>query len=156
MIHDVSGEDIMSPNERLVWAPYVLWADVLLYLYNPEESPKLAMLESSTEQSAVLNGVLDDLEADPPRDPHGRVRRPALVVAVSKADVIPSEPHLRFGLDDEGAVIDTLKELYDAGIVHAGRRWGDTHWRFVAPKPLSGDPVGVTDLFKLLLAIAVK
>jgi hypothetical protein len=155
MIHDVSGEDIMNPDRRLRWAPYVLWADVLLFIYNPEESPKLGLLDSNSEQSAVLNGVLDDLEADPPRDSRGNVRRPALVVAVSKADVIPGHPHLVHGLDAEDAVMQTLKDLYDGGVVHAGQRWGDTHWRFISPKPPSGDPEGVTELFRLVLSIAV-
>jgi hypothetical protein len=156
MIHDVSGEDIMNPDRRLRWAPYVLWADVLLFIYNPEESPRLAILDSDADQSAVLNGVLDDLEAAPPLDPNGNARRPALVVAVSKADVIPQQPHLVHGLDAEDAVIQTLKDLYDAGVVHAGQRLRDTQWRFISPKPPSGDPEGVTDLFRLVLSIAVQ
>jgi hypothetical protein len=153
MIHDVSGEDLMNRDERLVSAPHVLWADVVLYIYNPEESPKQKRFSSSVDQSAVLSGVLDDLLIDPRRDPDGKVRHPPLIVAVSKSDTLPGRPDREHGFGNDAAVKRTLIELRDGGIVDAGERWGDdTHWRFVSPKL---EPESVSELFNLLLAIAV-
>jgi hypothetical protein len=156
LVHDVAGEDLMDSQLRLRWAPYVLWADVILFLYNPEESPRLSLLESSTEQAAVLTGVLDDLEAEPPRDYAGGDRWPPLVVAVSKADLLPNPPNLAAGPLPDEAVQQALFDLQEGNVVHAARRWSETHWRFIAPLPPSGEAEGVLELFKLVLDIAAS
>lgn len=160
LLHDVAGETVMDPYERLQWAPHVLWADVLLFIYNPEESPSLSSslnhVRSAVDQAGVLDGVLDDFDTHQPRQPDNKTprERPPLVVAVSKADRLTAFPRIH-GPGVEGDVKRTLRELYDADIVHSGDRWDNTHWRFIAPKPPSGGPEGVMDLFRLLLQIAI-
>jgi hypothetical protein len=153
MIHDVSGEDLMDRDERLVTAPHVLWADVVLYIYNPEESPRQRRFSSGVGQSAVLNGVLDDLQLYLRPDPEGNIRHPPLLVAVSKADTLADRPDRRYGFANPEAVKRALIELGDGDIVDAGERWGpDTQWHFVSPKR---EPKSVSELFNALLGIAV-
>lgn len=155
LLHDIAGEDIMDPNRRLRWAPYVLWADAILYVYNPEESPVLNLMEGNADQEGVLNGVLDDLEAEPPKDSTGATRWPKLVVAVSKADLIPRAPDLGAGAVPAKTVKELVRGLGDGGVVNAADRWGDTQWALIAPQPNppSRRSAGVTDLFRQLLSL---
>jgi hypothetical protein len=153
LLHDVAGDDVSDPDRRLMWAPYALWADVILFIYNPEESPKESKRQGEP-QAGVLNGVRDDLEQDPPKDLQGRPRWPKLVVAVSKADTLDSAPDLTGGPLEESAVVRIVHSLGDSGIVHAAERWDEPRWRLIAPQPEYGDPYGVTDLFRLVLSLA--
>jgi hypothetical protein len=156
MVHDVAGEDLMDEDKRLVFASHVLWADVVLFIYNPEESPVLAMLDSDADQSGVLTGVFNDLERDPPTNLDGSPRWPGLVVAVSKADLLRSPPDLSNGPAPEEDVVQALFDLQDGGFVYAAKRWGDdVRWRFIAPQPGEGDPEGVVELFKQVIDIAI-
>jgi Double-GTPase 2 len=155
LIHDIAGEHLMNQSSRVMFAPYVLWADVVLFLYNPEESPRLNTFEADADQAAVLTGVLDDLEASPPTNLDGTPRWPRLVLAVSKADLLPNPPNLSAAPADDQDVIEALHDLGDAGVVHAAKRWGDVSWHFVAPQPPGMAPQGVTELFKRVLELAL-
>jgi hypothetical protein len=164
--HDVAGEDVMEANRRLIHAPFVLWADAILFIYNPEASPHLRPPGHSEqmdakardiEQSAVLNGLLNDLKANPRRGANGRGHDiPPLVVAVSKADLLPGSPPLDIGAAGEDAVKVALRELGDGSIVGAGERWPEVHWRFIAPQPPKSRPHGIVDLFSLLFSIVTR
>jgi Double-GTPase 2 len=157
LIHDVAGEDLMNAEKRLVHAPHVLWADVVLFLYNPEESARLAMLDSDADQSAVLTGLFDDLESDPPTNLDGSPRWPGLVVAVSKADLLKPPPDIANGPTPSEDVIQALYDLQDGNFVYTAKRWGDdVRWCFVAPQPAEGRPQGVVELFKQVLEIAAS
>jgi hypothetical protein len=164
--HDVAGENVMQANQRLVNAPFVLWADAILFVYNPEASPRLRpsghdqemdIRARDIEQSAVLNGLLNDLKANPRLDPNGNQHNtPPLVVAVSKADVLPGSPPIETGSGSETAVKAALHDLGDRGFVAAGERWPEVHWRFIAPQPPNSRPQGIVDLFSLLLSIVTR
>ena len=155
LVHDVAGEDLMDPDKRLKHASHVLWADVVLFLYNPEESPVLAMLDSDADQSAVLTGVFNDLESDPPTNLDGSPRWPALVVAVSKADLLRPPPDLSCGPAPAEDVIQALYDLHEGSLVYAAKRWGDdVRWRFIAPQPPRGEPQGVGELFRQVIETA--
>jgi hypothetical protein len=157
MVHDVAGEDLMDEEKRLLHASHVLWADVVLFVYNPEESPALAIVESSADQSAVLTGVFNDLESDPPTNLDGSPRWPGLVVAVSKADLLRSPPDLSNGPAPDEDVVQALFDLQEGSLVHAAKRWGtDVRWRFIAPQPKVGESQGVVELFKQVIDIAVS
>jgi hypothetical protein len=156
LVHDVSGENLMDRDKRMKFAAHVLWADVVLFIYNPEESPTLGMLESDADQSAVLTGVYDDLEYGPPTNLDGSARWPKLVVAVSKADLLRPPPDLSGGPAPEEDVIQALYDLQEGNLVYAAKRWGDdVRWRFIAPQPSGGRPYGVADLFKQVIELAV-
>ncbi len=156
LMHDVAGETLMDANQRMKWAAHVLWSDVVLFLYNPEESPVLATLEADAEQAAVLTGVLADLELAPPTDVEGRPRWPRLVFAISKADLLPRPPKLGGAPVPEAEVVRELANLQEGNLVHAAERWrGGVCWRFVAPQPPSGEPQGVMSLFRRVLELAV-
>jgi hypothetical protein len=168
--HDVAGEDVMSPENRMLYAPFVLWADAILFVYNPEASPRLREQSQGlarsgdtpdptddVEQAAVLNGLLNDLKASPRLDPTGREHRiPPLVIAVSKADLLPNPPDLSGDLPLGEAVQAALAGLDDGAVVAAGNRWPEVHWHFIAPKPPSGAPQGIVPLFDQLLSLATR
>lgn len=156
LVHDVAGETLMDADERMQWAPHVLWSDVVLFLYNPEESPVVNTLRSTTDQSAVLAGIFDDLEKAPPVDADGAERWPHLVIAVSKADLLPHPPTLRGAPPPAEEVVRALHNLHEGGLVHAAERWDDVHWHFVAPNPPSGEPQGISQLFRRVLQLAAS
>ncbi len=156
LVQDASGEDLVQPDLRLERARAVLWSDAVLFIYNPEDSP---LLRSETmtrnDQAVLLNGIRDDLETRAERDPSGRrYTDPPLIVAVSKADLLPDPPDVRSGPAPPDEVEQALRGLRDASVLAAARRWPEVHWRFVAPLPQNGgEPQGVADLFKLLLSL---
>jgi hypothetical protein len=174
-LHDVAGENVMHRNQRMVQAPFVLWADAILFVYNPEASPRMrpasvgadwgasyatreGISGQDAEQSAVLNGLYDDLKVSPRTDLGGKRSSgfPPLVIAVSKADLLPDPPDLASGPLPEEMVQQSILDLDDAAFVAAGERWPEIHWRFIAPKPAEGGPQGIVDLFDLLLSLVTR
>ncbi len=156
LLHDVAGEDLMDPNTRLERAPTVLWADVIVFVYNPEDSPRHKRTTDSDrmDQAVILNGVRDDLEARGPHDPSNRrYTDPPLIIAVSKADLLQPTPDVRDGPAPDSEVKGALRKLGDGAIVSAASRWPEVHWRFIAPQPPSDEPQGVIELFRLLLSL---
>ena len=156
LLHDVAGEDLMDPNTRLERAPTVLWADAIVFVYNPEDSPRHKRTTDSDrmDQAVILNGVRDDLESRGTHDPSNhRYTDPPLIIAVSKADLLNPAPDVSDGPAPESEVKDALRKLGDGAIVSAARRWPEVHWRFIAPQPPSDEPQGVIELFRLLLSL---
>jgi hypothetical protein len=150
LLHDVAGEDLMDPDRRVQLAPMTLWADTIIFIYNPENSPSY---ERNTEppapdQAVILNGVRDDLEVRGTHDASGRrYADPLLIVAVSKADLVDPGWGLRDGPACESEVKETLRSLGDGAVVTAASRWPEVRWRFIAPHPPSGESQGVLELF---------
>ncbi|HKG40478.1 MAG TPA: hypothetical protein VKB25_15930 [Conexibacter sp.] len=158
ILHDVAGEDLENPDQRLKWAPYVLWADAIVFVYNPEDSPRAKAGSTSekvvNDQGVLLHGVFGDLEERPEVDSNGDDSAiPPLVVAVSKADLLPNAPDLRNGPAPDAAVQEALRAAGDGEVVSAARRWPEAHWRFIAPHPPGGEPQGVLELFSLVLSL---
>lgn len=152
LLQDVSGEDLMDPDIRLRRAPSVLWADAILFIYNPENSPAQDN-KGRPGQASLLNGLRDDLEARGPRDASGHpYRDPPLLLVVSKADLLTGQHGIGgrpYGPEDVQAA---LRELGDGAVVNAAKRFPTVHWLFSAPMPEAGGrPQGVVELFKLLL-----
>ncbi len=157
LLHDVAGEDLMNPELRLDRAAPVLWADAVVFLYDPEDSQRQKVLSGSAnvevDQGVLLHGIFDDLQMRGAVDAEGRmVRLPPLVVAVSKADLLPFPVSVQ---DDSGDAVKTaLRSLGDGEVVAAAERWeGNVHWRFIAPQPPGGEPQGVAELFRLLISL---
>jgi hypothetical protein len=153
LLHDVAGEDLMQPNMRLKRAPSVLWADAILFLYNPEHSP--AMNDSGQRgQSTILNGIRDDLESRGPVDASGRpYQEPPLLLVVSKADLLPRQYPIVGRRYRDQDVQQALRDLGDGAVINAANRFPEVHWLFMAPMPDGGGgPVGVVELFRLLLS----
>jgi hypothetical protein len=153
LLHDVAGEDLMRPNMRLKRAPSVLWADAILFLYNPEHSPALDT-SGQQGQATILNGIRDDLESRGPVDASGRpYEEPPLLLVVSKADLLPRQYPIAGRRYRDQDVQQALRELGDGAVVNAANRFPDVHWLFMAPMPNGGGgPVGVVELFQLLLS----
>lgn len=92
--HDVSGEALMSENDRAVTAGFVRRADALIFMADPLDMPVIAGRQTAAvvaeyggadrtlNQSALLQVVLDELA------PAARRAKPPLVLAVSKSDLI--------------------------------------------------------------------
>jgi hypothetical protein len=152
LIHDVAGETLTNPDTRLQQAPSVLWADAILFIYNPENSPLLTD-GSFPDQAHILNGLRDDLETRGPRDPSGRAyEEPALLFVVSKADLVPNCPDLREGTYNDTDVHAALRSLGDQAVINAANRFPTVHWLLMAPMPeQGGGPQGVIPVLKLLL-----
>lgn len=151
LLQDSSGEDLINSDYRTNRAASILWSDVILFVYNPQDSPKCSGGTRSS-QAHLLNGIRRDLEmrlrgTDKPLPP--------LVIAVSKADLVPElgELSTRGRIGDEQAVVGALRGLDDGGTVDAVMAWPSRHWRLIAPQPedRSGQR-GVVELFNLLLA----
>lgn len=149
LLHDVAGEDLMHPDERLVWAPYVLWADAVVFVYNPEESPALGLKEAEMDQSTILNGVRDDIEGRP----HTGIAPPPLIVAVSKSDLIADAPAPARATQED--VRRVLHGLGDADILTAAERWETVRWHLMCPQPPTGRPDGVIQVFRDTLSLVV-
>jgi hypothetical protein len=151
LIHDVDGETLADPNMRLKRAPSVLWADAILFIYNPQDSPQLTNGENP-EQATILNGIRDDLESRGPRDASGRAYvDPPLLFVVSKADLIPNCPDLSDGYTDAD-VQNALRSIGDQAVINAANRFPTVHWLLMAPMPShGGGPQGVLDVLSVLL-----
>jgi hypothetical protein len=151
LLHDVAGEQLIQSGGRTRWAPAVLWSDVILFFYNPEEAPALDLKTGEIDQAVLLNGVHDDLaEYTRLRNRDGSPRIPPLIVLLCKADLVPS-----YGRDfdpaDENQVRRALRELGDGDVVAAGNRWPQAYWRAVSAQPTHGGPArGVTEVFGLV------
>ncbi len=155
LIQDLAGEDVTHPELRPKFSRYVFWADAILFIYNPEDSP-LLKTTARQDQAILLNGIFEDLEAYGGQSHSPSARSiPPLIFAVSKCDLLPNPPDLRNGIVPEAQVEGALKELNDTAVLAAARRWGDdVHFRFIAPMPENGgEPQGVVELFNLLLSV---
>ncbi len=92
LTHDVSGEALMSENDRAVTAGFVRRADALIFMADPLDMPVIARMQTAAvvdevgdrnlNQSALLQMVIDELA------PTARRAKPPLVLAVSKSDLI--------------------------------------------------------------------
>lgn len=152
LLHDVAGEDLMDPVRRVKRAPSVLWADAILFIYNPEHSPEMDE-SGQLGQATILNGIRDGLESRGPVDASGEpYGEPPLFVVVSKADVLERQyPIAGHGYRDQD-VQQALRDLGDGAVINAANRFPDVHWLFMAPMPQGGGgPVGVVELFQSLL-----
>lgn len=152
LIHDVAGEILSDPNQRLRQAPSVLWADAILLVYNPQDSPLLSKGDNP-DQATILNGVRDDLEARGPEDASGRPYvDPALLFVVSKADLIPNCPDLDNGSYTDADVHAALRSLGDQAVINAANRFPTVYWLLTAPMPEhGGGPQGMVELLSVLL-----
>jgi hypothetical protein len=152
LIHDVDGETLANPNMRLKRAPSVLWADAILFVYNPQDSPQLTSGENP-DPATILNGLRDDLESRGPRDASGRAYvDPPLLFVVSKADLIPNCPDLMDGYTDAD-VHNALRSLGDQAVINAANRFPTVHWLLTAPMPAhGGGPQGMVGLLSALLS----
>jgi hypothetical protein len=153
LIHDVAGEALRDPNQRVRQAPSVLWADVIFFIYNPQDSP-LQSKGDNPDQATILNGVRDDLEARGPEDASGRPYvDPALLFVVSKADLIPNCPDLSSRSYTDADVHAALRSLDDQAVINAANRFPKVHWLLTAPMPEhGGGPQGMVKLLSLLLS----
>ena len=151
LIQDAAGEDLMDEETRTYRT--FLWADVVIFLYNPEDSP--AHGSERFDQAVLLNAVKSDIEAYGQQDASGAAfSEPKLIIAVSKADLLDPPPDLRSGPAPEEDVKAAIVGLRDAAMLGAAQRWKSVHWCFIAPLPEhGGEPQGVTDLFALLLTL---
>jgi hypothetical protein len=154
LIHDISGETLRNRNKRLEQAPSVLWADTIVFIYNPENSPVMDS-EGLTGQANILNGIFDDLSLRGSNDSLGNPYVvPPLLFVISKADLIPNCPDLRQGSYTDADVHAALRALGDQAVINAANRFPTVHWRLMAPMPAQGGgPQGVVDVLSLLLRL---
>ena len=152
LLHDVAGEDLTDRNLRMKRAPSVLWADAIIFVYNPEDSPSLDTT-GVQDQAAILNGIRDDLEARGPHDASGHpYKDPPLMVVLSKADLVVGTDVLESGAYSEHDVQKQLRKLRDGAVINAANRFPKRSWHFIAPMPEDGGgPQGVIALFRQLL-----
>lgn len=151
LFHDVAGEQLIDEEIRLQTAPAVLWSDLVIYFYNPEESPRLQLGRTGPDQAVLLNAVHDDIvEFTQRRDVRdGSPYLPPLIVLLCKADLLPTEVARRAG-DGEPGVQAAIRALGDADVVAAGLRWPEVYWQVVSAQPPGGDePQGVVEVFEL-------
>jgi len=152
LIQDAAGEDLMDEETRTYRT--FLWADVVIFIYNPEASPSWRR-NKGFDQAVLLNDVRSDIEAYGQHDASGEpFPEPKLIIAVSKADLLDDPPDLRGGPRPEAEVKQAIIDLRDAAMIGAAERWNDVHWFFTAPLPAhGGGSEGVTDLFAHLLTL---
>jgi hypothetical protein len=152
LIHDVAGEDLTERDWRMERAASVLWADAIIFLYNPEDSPRMN-LTGRQDQAAILNGLRDDLEARGQFDASGNeYKDPSLLLAISKADLILPEEVLATGDYGPEDVQKELRQLRDGAVINAAKRFPHVSWHFIAAIPPDGSgPQGVISLFRRLL-----
>ena len=133
----------------------VLWADAIVFIYNPEDSPRHKRTTESDriDQAVILDGVRDDLDPRTHDPSNHRYTDPPLIIALSKADLLNPAPDVRGGPVPEDEVKDALRKLGDGAIVSAASRWKEVHWRFIAPQPPGDEAQGVSELFRLLLSL---
>jgi hypothetical protein len=154
LIHDIAGETFMEPDSRLERAVHLLWADAVVFVVNPEETPGIGTLTSDTDQSAVLTGVYDDIvHGTSLRRAAGLDDVPPLVLLLSKADLLGE--HSLDGPDPEepARVARTLERLGAVDILLAAKRWPNCHMLFVAPQPRDGQPSGVVKAFEHVFTV---
>ena len=153
LLHDVAGEDLEDRDLRMDRASSVLWADAIIFLYNPEDSPQLDLTDRQ-DQAAILNGLRDDLEARGELDASGNeYKDPPLLLVVSKADlVVPMDLLATEGIGGAEDVQKVLRRLRDGAVINAAKRFPRVSWHFIAPIPKDGSgPQGVIPLFRTLL-----
>ncbi len=153
LVQDAAGEDLMDEEKRAFRT--FLWSDVVIFLYNPEDSREAG--GDRLDQAVLLDSVRNDIESYGGFDASGReFPEPELIVAVSKADLLDNPPDLQDGPAPEEEVMAAVMERGDGAVVSAAARWkkDKVHWRFIAPMPEhGGGPQGVTDLFALVLTL---
>ncbi len=150
LFHDVAGEQLMSQDQRLTSAPAVLWSDLVIFFYNPEESPRLNLISTGIDQAKLLNGVYADIiDYTSRRDPRdGTPVVPPLIMLLCKSDLLPGR---RSGeLLRDKAVQAAITNLGDGDVVAAGKRWPEVYWQSISAQPVDGDqPRGVVEAFQL-------
>jgi len=152
LFHDVAGEQLMDTDERLKTAPAVLWSDLVIYFYNPEESPRLQLVRAGQDQAVMLNAVHDDIvEMTRYRNAwDGSPFLPPLIVLLCKADLLPAEV-ARVADQGETGVQAAIRALGDADVVDAGLRWPEVYWRLISAQPAGGHPPrGLVDVFDMV------
>ena len=119
LLQDAAGEDLMKRDDRIYRARSILWSDVVLFVYNPEDAPGWPSRRADRpRQAALLNGIRDDLEM---RFQAGsELRFPPLIVAVSKVDLLKPRPQVIAG---DAAVMAAVEDLGDASMIAAAARW---------------------------------
>lgn len=152
LFHDVAGEQLTDPEQRLEKASAVLWSDLVIYFYNPEDSTRLQVRRSGRDQADLLNAVHDDIvdmtQLKDARD--GSPVLPPLIVLLCKADLLPTEI-AKLAAQGETGVQSALQALGDADIVAAGLRWPVVYWRVASAQPAGGRaPQGVVEVFQLV------
>lgn len=151
LFHDVAGEQLTDMERRLETAPAVLWSDLVIYFYNPEDSPRLQLSRTGPDQANLLNAVHDDIVAMTQRRDvrNGSPLLPPLIVLLCKADLLPSEV-AKLATEGGAGVRSAIGALGDADVVAAGLRWPDSHWRVASAQPAGGGaPEGVAEVFQL-------
>jgi hypothetical protein len=150
LLQDAAGEDLMKRDDRIYRARSLLWSDVVLFVYNPEDAPGWPSRRADRpRQAALLNGIRNDLEMR--LEAGSELRFPPLIIAVSKVDLLKPRPQVMAG---DGAVMAAVEDLGDASMIAAAGRWPAVHWRFIAPQPKDGSgQEGVTELFAQLLSV---
>lgn len=149
LLQDIAGEDLTDPDSR-VRHGMTLWADTIIFVYNPEDSPA-AGAGGDRDQAQLLNAIRDDLDARGTQDAHlRRYPDPRLLVAFSKPDLLVSVPDVA-ETACESEVQATVRDLGDDVFIRAADRWHDVQWTFIAPLPPQPGPTGVLDLFRRVL-----
>lgn len=154
--HDVSGEALMSENDRAVTAGFVRRADALIFLADPADMPyvmrqlpndasKNAVVtgvdfDRNLNQSALLQVILDELA------PSRRRPRPPLAVTVSKSDLISDSFRRPFRFAQQTDLVnwqedcrqvhvevrDLLAELGENSLVRLADQFGSSSFHAVS------------------------
>lgn len=156
LMQDVAGEHLMNHQRRPYVAPITLWADAVVFVYNPDAAPTVATAHASG-QASLLNAVREDIQRS------GRPL-PPLLVAISKADKLSPRPAASQGPAPQEQARAVLERLGDAAMLDAARQWrrpvdgtadgATVQWFFIAPLPEDdSQPQGVPELFRTLLSL---
>ncbi len=134
-LHDVAGETYQNRTERARQAPFLGWADAVIFLVDPEPYVNPASRSAAWNQAKVLQGLLSAARPNAP-----------VAVALAKADM------LQFGPDsvtyDGSAVKEALERIGAGPVVEAAGARVGTSFHFVAAHPEGGaEPFGVIELF---------
>ena len=149
VLHNLGGENYQDLDLRMHHAAHVLWSDAIVFVVNPEETPRMNTAVSDVAQADVLSGLRDDLSSfDRPVPP--------LFCALSKGDLLPEARTLGRGRMKDEEALSLFNSLGAADVVAAANRWPSVEWHLVAPQPVSGQPFGVLELFQGVLAAIAK
>lgn len=148
IVNDIPGETYMDPDKRATFASHLQWADLVLFVFNPEEVRSIGTLTSNTDQATLLNGVYEDVRKVKDPSPAAIVDAfPPLVFVVAKADVLARERVLdpdRLGADDLWAALHAVGA---DDVLAAVERWPSVSCTAAAALPEEGSAFGIGATF---------
>lgn len=135
-LHDVAGESFQNRSLRGRQAPFLAWADAVVFLVDPEPYLDPGVESARWNQARVIQGVLTATRrTDVP-----------VAVALAKADLVGYEGSA--DVADESSVVATLRSIGAGMVIDATSGHRNVSFHAVAAQPDNSMPsFGVVEVF---------